>query len=429
MTAPAKNKLQSMAAKLALGGALVSALGLGYLFLTPKEYQSSASIRLAEWVKSMDLNKSTDLAFVAGECRTLASEPMLNQAITNMNLVELWNKRSSLATTPSLSATRARLRQKLSIAPVADSSVFKITVTSEDRAEAAAIANELARLYLNYSSNRHQEQVMDQLGSLKQKWNEQSTKITESQARLYQLYVDVLREQSTNTNKYYTPDDYQRLWRERADLESKYVAEKNELDSLKTKNGDELTQALSALPDNTELGSVLAQLTRAKTDLYRARLDHPDDSTEVKNAASMVESLSKKVEQSATNTMTMRETEVAQMKTQLDSLVSQLKQANTNAPPQTALDAEYKKASDELHKLEQERDDQAVAMSKNEAMQAIRPVGISAELIEPAEVPARPFVPDRRLGLGTIGAGGLLSLSALGLWLLVHRAKAAAKKA
>ena len=42
MTAPAQNKLKSVAIKIALGGVLIALVGLVYLFFTPKLFQASA---------------------------------------------------------------------------------------------------------------------------------------------------------------------------------------------------------------------------------------------------------------------------------------------------------------------------------------------------------------------------------------------------
>lgn len=428
MTTPARNTLKSAATMFAIGGAIITAAGLVYLLATPKIFRASARIKLTEWIQSKDLRNPTDLAPVYAECDFLRSDAMLNQVITNLGLIQLWDNRYHPPVSSNLDLTRARLKSKLSIRPSLNSSIINITVTSEDRDETAKIANELAQLYLNFRQTSHQDLVRDKLSSLKQEWDAQSEKIRTAQAALDKAVINVMRENATNETKYYDPASFGVLQSQRVDVESNYVSLSRQLAELKKMDPQARTEVLSTDPDETTINTLTHDLSKAKSDLLHARLNYADDSQQVKEAAVTADTLGQRLTNAVTDTMAGKETQVAKLKTQLSDLDSQLKHANTNAPPQTPTSTEYNQAKAELIKLHKERDDLEKKMNDQDSEQAIRPKDLTANLIDSAEIPSQPIVPDRHVALGAIAVGGIVMIIGLALLVLASQQANRAQK-
>jgi uncharacterized protein involved in exopolysaccharide biosynthesis len=426
MTAPARNTLKSAAMLFAIGGVIIAAAGMIYLFATPKIFRASARIKIIEWVQTKDLRNPTDLGPVYRECDLLRSDAMLDQTITNLGLIQLWDNRYHPAIASNLDMTRARLKSKLSIQPGLNSSIIGITVTSEDRDETSKIANELARIYLDFRQARHRDLLHDKLDSLKQEWDAQSEKIRTAQTALDKATINLMRENATNETKYYDATSYEALQSKRVDVESNYISLDRQLTELKKMDPQGRIGVLSTGPDETALNPIIQQLAKAKSDLLHARLNQAEDSQEVKDAAIAVDALNQKLTNAAVDTMATKETDLARLKSELSELDSQSKHASTNLPPQTPVSADYKKAQDELSRLRKERDELEKKMNDQESEQAIRPKGLTADLIDSAEVPSGPIVPERRVAMGTIGIGGCIMIA--GLLLLIFAGQAAKRR-
>ena len=115
-------------------------------FILPEAFSSTARIS----VKSLDDN----LGSIATECEIIKSELVLKPVVAALNLNEMWGEKyfngEMLKTTESLKI----LGMRLSLAPLGDTKVIAITVESDDRHEAAILANAVAKAYQEYSLER-----------------------------------------------------------------------------------------------------------------------------------------------------------------------------------------------------------------------------------------------------------------------------------
>ena len=119
--------------------------------------------------------------------------------------------------------------------------------------------------------------------------------------------------------------------------------------------------------------------------------------------------------------MTVKETDLAGLKTMLDELTTRVKNATTNQAGTTAQDGNYNRALEKLNTLKAERDQLQQKLADEGSKDAIRPEGVMAELIDPAEVPREPFVPNTKVGLTTLAAGTFLLIVGFLLLLAVRK--------
>jgi len=433
MTAQSPNQLKTYAAFLSLGGAALALAGLVYLFFTPKTWQASAKIKVEkrDWVHAKvrieELNPY-DPALAPMESEIVRSNAVLDQAIQNLGLASSWGKRYYAGKTPDAEEARARLKSKVSIQALPNSSLIEVKVTSEDREETATIANEIVRVYKNFRDAQRQTVIRDKIDALKKQWDEQNIKVQEVQAKLDELTNNLIRIQGTNAASRYDSVINDQLEAKRVALEGEVVQQENELKKFKSMTQPELRQVLSSLdPDpKTLLNIALRQLMEAKKNLGTVEVDHAPNSPECKRAQAVVDDLDQRTTHIVTGIMTVKETEFSGVKDALEELDKQLRQATAKAQRQQHVlqDSTYAHKVQELQKLREDRDALHDKMETKDANEAFMPKEVTAEIMDPAETPSKPFVPDGRFALGTMGTGGALALGGLIFLLVPQKASA-----
>ena len=95
MSADKKNKFKSIALQLCAIGVTVVAVGLGYLYATPKSYRAIVKVEISKkaWNGPSKENYSFRLDKLLGECQMARSDAILGQVITNLSLQSVWGNR------------------------------------------------------------------------------------------------------------------------------------------------------------------------------------------------------------------------------------------------------------------------------------------------------------------------------------------------
>ncbi|MDB6023534.1 MAG: ywqD 2 [Pedosphaera sp.] len=438
MIAPAQNKLKAAAILFALGGLLVAAAGLLYLFLTPKSYGASAKIKVEkrDWLHaklSANSRSPYDPGLVPAECQLLRSDAVLDQAIQNLGLIESWNKRYHLGTPLTADECRTLLKSKADIRPMPNSSLVEIKVTSEDSEETAKIANELARIYQSFRQTQRQDLIHSNIDLLKQQWDEQNLNVQAAQAEVDKLSLEINRARATNSTVFYDADSYDLLQAKRIELEGESERQRNELAQFKKLEPSGLRQVLSSLdPDpNSMLNAALQQLRQSKKEFAAIESDHAAGSPEFKHAQLMVNALDSKIGGIVSGIMTFKEADFAALEAALDGINGKLK----NAKPTTQPDANlrqtpaYARAFQKLQDLKGNRDALQDKINSNDANEAFMPTAVTAEIMDAAETPSKPFIPDGRIAVGALGAAAFLEVVGAILVVISQRSKVVPRKA
>jgi capsular polysaccharide biosynthesis protein len=131
---------------LARGGKILLVLGLMIgittpviTFILPVVYASTARI----------LPGAAEPSALATEMEKLQSEVILDQVITNLNFNRVWADKYREAEPLPTAISRQILKTHLDIRRSKNTLIVDINVYSQDREEAAAIANEIAKVYQN----------------------------------------------------------------------------------------------------------------------------------------------------------------------------------------------------------------------------------------------------------------------------------------
>jgi uncharacterized protein involved in exopolysaccharide biosynthesis len=417
MTALPKNKLKPVALALAAAAGVLVIAGLAYLFLTPKSYEARARIKVIHWIHASEADPAADLDLVRSESGVLRSNALLDQTIQDLKLRELWGKRFHGGAALSADDARALLNSRLFIEPVTDSELIDIRAKSEDREEPAKIANTLAQAYLDLRGVEHQNLLEQKRNALKQQWADENDKLSKAQALVDKEYFEIMKGRQTNTVRVYDTEGYVS---NRVKLEAQYIAQKSELAGFKKMNEDALAQVLSSMDTNSVILPLLTQLNKAKADELNAKLDHGPDSREEKDATLVVNRIRHEISRYLASALAMREDKLTALNSSLTEMDARVKNSAPNLEEAKSQYSEYTNALQNLNNLKEERDKLQKTMAVFEEDSATA-TAVTAELIDSAETPAKPSVPNGRLAMGIMITGLICAVAALIVLLVGQR--------
>lgn len=134
-------------------------------FILPEVYASVARIKIdlapgTPWTSTT--NAVNGLYAIRGECMVMDSALVLDKVIEQLQLTEAWSKKFNLDGKWKTPETRFFLKRMLEIRPVRNTSLVSVKVYSDNRFEAAEIANSIVE---NYRAFRNEGVIIARQGT------------------------------------------------------------------------------------------------------------------------------------------------------------------------------------------------------------------------------------------------------------------------
>jgi uncharacterized protein involved in exopolysaccharide biosynthesis len=128
-------------------------------FIQPKMYVSESRLLVQTLVnKNASLQPSPyDPDLLQSQCEIIASDAVLGPVVEKMNLNKTLGGKYGDGEQVTPTQSLAKLRKRLLITPLRGSTILSIQVFSEDKNEAAAIANAISESYMNYRHELHEQ--------------------------------------------------------------------------------------------------------------------------------------------------------------------------------------------------------------------------------------------------------------------------------
>lgn len=156
-------------------------------FILPETYASTARIKIETETTPVNGQIPYDPYFTQTEFEVIQSQLVLNPVIEKLKLKAQWGKKYSAGATLNPEQTLALLKQRLELRPVRNPKLISITVYSDDRNEAAQIANAIAESYRDYRLNARAELMAKGIATLEQQYNLQAEQIHAAQVEVESL--------------------------------------------------------------------------------------------------------------------------------------------------------------------------------------------------------------------------------------------------
>jgi succinoglycan biosynthesis transport protein ExoP len=306
-------------------------------FILPQKFSSTARIKVERdgsditgLTGAQVLGSAYDPYFIQTEFEVIQSEVILGKVIADLDL----NKKWAAPGEPPLNneQTMLVLKGHMDLRPVRNTTLIEIQVISENKQEAADIANKLAETYQAHRIEERMRLSAGGIDSLKKTFAEQEEKIRVAQAKVDDLreklkIPDMMASGDTPT-VLFSAETLRRIEGLRIESQAELAREETLLTQLKGLTPDDLAQAIPTTGvQDSLLNSLLEQKTLAEQKLVGLKKQYGPENNEVVTASSMVEDLNAKVKERVTGFLSGLSAKVAASKNSLAELEKQVKQA------------------------------------------------------------------------------------------------------
>ncbi|MSU57827.1 MAG: hypothetical protein EXS35_06535 [Pedosphaera sp.] len=410
-------------------------------FLLPESFASTTRIKVERNVTDIDglvgsrSAAATDPYFIQTEFEVIQSEVVLGRVIESLDLNTVWGKRYVGGQKLKTSETLGLLKSRMDLRPVRSSSLIEIRAYSEDKDEAARIANAVAEAYREHRRQERLQLAQGAVKALEQRFQEQQDRILKTQTELEKLRsvleisdneaVGSIQNLSIGRNalgKYET-----QLMEGSARLAEMRLS----MEKLKTLGNNQLRLVLPRISPDAMLNELNSQLNLAEQGLARMKKDFAPGHPQYMQAEDLVVALNKKVDQAVAAIMTARANQVDSAEEAVTKIKKEMEDAKKFDLARAEKNRPYYDKKRELEELFGIARAFSVKLS-SEKIDAAFSTSSSVEIIDRAVPGLRPVQPNKPLNLFLGACGGLLLALMIGggaAWIVSRIRKSARGKA
>jgi len=207
----------------------------------------------------MQMSQQHDPYWVLTEFEKIQSKVVLHPVIDALELRNRWMKRYNLKQPLTLNEAFNVLKKSIEVDQYRNTSLIEITAYSQDKEEAALIAQEIAEQYKSVREVNLQSMANAGIDALKQQYADQNEKVRLKQADLDQLreelnISDIYSAEGSSIGMTTEPQIVLRLEQERTVAEAKLIRFQTLFNELEAMTLDQLKNTiLTAMPGNLRL--------------------------------------------------------------------------------------------------------------------------------------------------------------------------------
>ncbi|MBI4326434.1 MAG: hypothetical protein HY674_14390 [Chloroflexi bacterium] len=406
-------------------GLLSMAVGGIWLLVSPAQYQATVTISIAK--DGTDIPglsdrpaspSSYDPYFIQTESETIQSAFILGGVVQRLQLATSWSQRAKRDEPLRFLEAVELLKKKVVVFPIRNTSLITIRAHSEDKHEAAAIANQIAEVYRESRRNRKREMSRMGIDVLQKELIDQSETVHDDQEKVGKLR-NALRVSDVEEGAFQTtlePETVRNMERDRIAAEEAYIQHLTLLTELKKKNRKELRHTIPTACQDQHVDRLLSELSQAEQKHTVLIKDYSEDHPEVQRIISLMANLNKQIETRLDGVISGLEVQVATKKAAVESLAKKLDDVKALDAKNLETFRPYFVAKRDLETMHKVRDS-IILRILQETVDSKLPGVSMVTIVEPAERPLRPMPPNRNLPISLLIFGMLSCVT--GLMLLV----------
>jgi len=391
-------------------------------FLLPPSYSSMVKISIEQDLPDVDsrdrgVYRSTpDPFFIQTEFQRIQSKPVLYKVIEDLKLQEEWGRKYKQPTAISRDRAYQILKGSINVEQSHNTTLVEIHAYSDDKDDAAKIANKVADVYKEVRGAARAELVENGINVLNNELRKLGDAVTNQQEKVNHLRNELKINDYEAAANQPTPSLDQEVVRQfnvsLRDAERNFSIATNLYGGLAALSREELKKAAPlAVPGDSGLTELLSQENAAEQrldNLIAGALgaEHPD----VKQVTKVLETIRKQVDDRLTGMLIGLKIRMQTEQANMDYYRTQLAQARERDLQQYAITRPYYEAKDDLMQRKFERDKLALNLRATE-IDLRTPRAGSVQLIEKAEANPNPVRPNKKLNIGLgLGIGLLIGI-------------------
>jgi capsular exopolysaccharide synthesis family protein len=274
--------------------------------LLPKEYQST--VRIAVEKDSSDIpglferqsNLQYDPYFISTEFEKIQSKKVLHDVIATLNLNTKWAAKYESPVALKLSETYPFLKRKIDLRQSRNTSLIEISVRSDDKDEAALIANTIADTYKKYRTDSRSLLSTGGINKLREEFTNQVKTVERLQSEVADLRASLgisdSQSEGGGPSSTLEPETLRRLEQERISMASELAFHEARLEELKRLSPAKLREAMSTVIPDPTLSDLMLKLNDAQQRFTSFQTDLGTENPEVKRVVSIIETIEKQLQ-------------------------------------------------------------------------------------------------------------------------------------
>jgi succinoglycan biosynthesis transport protein ExoP len=378
-------------------------------FLLPESYASTVRIRIEpdstsdiQGITGMPNIAQYDPYFIQTEFEVIQDRVVLGKVIETLGLNDVWGKKYNGGQTLKTPETMEFLKRRMSLTPVRNTKLIEITVYSEDKNEAARIANTTADVYRHYRIDQRQQLTLNGIKVLEDQYRSELEQIQTEQTNVDNLRKELgINDNDPNSltpSPTLTSEQVRNYNSMRLEGETRYMKLEKTLTQLQALNSQKLRDVLPTVVPDPALSELLTKLHESEQQYSTLTNDYAPADLHITRVQSMIDELNRQVDDRVTGIMAGLENQTQSEKAALDSLTASLEEAKSKDNAESIRGQPYWEAK---RRLGNDWEFNKLLKSKIEATKLDLKIPKSSivEITGPAEPGENPVKPNKTLNI------------------------------
>ncbi len=344
-----------------------------------------------------------DPYFIQTEFEIIQSSLVLDQVVKDLDLTRVWARKYNIEGVLKVSECRQRLKRMIDLRPTRNTSLLEIRVYSDNKDEAAAIAEKVAEDYKAHRESERQELTDNGIAAFKTKLADYDLQISNQviEVDLLRKKLGVVDSDPQNSGSSPTLDPmslmhYQSL---KIEKEAAYIQENEQLNKLlEITNLADLRQTLPTLAPDPLLQELLQKLVDAQTQLVTVQSSLGPEHPDVLRLKDLVAELNHQIDGRVRGIITALGDRVASLLAVIKDCEAKVNDAKTNDMIVAENSRPYFKAKADLERLKKISEIIAIR-SDQESIERALPKTMMVTIVDKAEVEPAPVRPKKVLNI------------------------------
>jgi polysaccharide biosynthesis transport protein len=376
-------------------------------FILPESYSSTVRMKVEKDATDVGgIGEHTgpagfDPYWVQTEFETIQSKSILNQVITNLGLSKKWGEKMKVDELP-LDLAYTILKRQIDVRQSRNTSLIEIRVISEDKNEAANIANEIATVYKKSRLNKRLETSLTGIAALEADFKKKDELVMAMQTEVDKIKNDLgitdTEAQGSGSSTVMEPETLRKLEMLRIEQQADYEKLNTLYTNLANLSRPEFKKAvLTASPDQS-LANLQDQLASAEQKLSVLIESYSPEHPEVRSIQRMIQLISSQINDRLDGILEGLKARTASVKAGVERMKEEVRMAKEDDIRKAIARRPYFQRKRDLENAQIVRERVRLRIEQ-ETIDAHLPKSGIVDVIDPAEPGLRPVRPNKVLNI------------------------------
>jgi capsular exopolysaccharide synthesis family protein len=309
-------------------------------FILPTSYSSTARIQINPDVTDiasmtgMQPYAAYDAYYIQTEFEIMQSEKVLGRVIDALDLNNKWGEKYNGGAPLKSEDTMQLLKQRMSLSPERNTKLIDITIFSEDKDDAARVANGIAQAYHDYRLALRNTNTLNGIAALASEFQAEEDRIQSVQTNVDRLrkelnIVDV-DPQSSGPSPTLSQEQLRHYKDQQIEDEKSFMkmsVQLTELQSLQATNPAELRDVLPTMYPDPTLGDLLSRQHQTEQSLAELKVDYTTNYPDVMRLQKLADELNTEIDARVKGIITGLSSQAHSLKASLDTITATVQDA------------------------------------------------------------------------------------------------------